>query len=994
MQRRRLSCFVPLLVFLVAPPIASAQDVASGTLTGVIRDDSGAVLPGVTVEAASPALIEKVRAAVSDGEGRYRIPGLRPGTYSVTFTLPGFKTTRRDGIELTTGFVATVNADLSVGAVEETITVTGAASLVDTKSSSQQQVFSGEVVRELPLAKTSGAYVAILPGAVQNSLTNMDVGGNKGETENQMGIHGGRPNDAQTAREGNYDGQLFGPFGTNGLSTINPVTIQEVTLQLTGGLTAEAQTGGVQSNVVMRDGGNVFSGSFLVDYTSRSLQSSNVNDALRSRGVTSAAFVDANYDVAAGIGGAIIRDKVWFFGDVRRRKAFSEYPGQYYNKLQGPNTLFYEADLSRPGISGTKTTGGGTRFTWQTTPKNKVVFTLHYENACNCYFMLNNGLLAPEASQSDTYSPYRIGQVNWTLPATNRVLVQAGVLTVLGQFVHKTTADQAVTSANISITDRLRNYRYGAPAARNVQEFAQVNTVGSVSYVAGTHALKVGGFYMRANRTLTPATNNDQSITYTFAGRVPESVTLFAYPLIQKNNLTQTAFYAQDQWTLGNLTLNLGARLDLFNGYAPEIQSGAGRWVGERRFPATKDIVDWKDFNPRLGAAYNLFGSDRTALKVNIGRFSPYDHLAGVVATAAPAGQVVANANRTWLDANGDYVPQESELGPLSNAAFGTQVVNTRYDDRVVRGWQNRSFSWQGSVLVQHELRSGLGVNVGYFRTWYGNFAVTDNVLVTPADFDSYCITGPADSRLPGGGGEQICGMKAIRPALFGLVDNVVKPASDYGAQREVYNGIDLTVNARFGSGGLLSGGLSTAQTVFDNCDIMAALPEMASITPQAYSGLLASGSAPERFCHVAPAWSAATQFKMFAVYPLPWDLRATAVYQNVAGAQTTATYVLTNAQVTPLLGRPLAGGVNSVAQVELIEPRSVFDEGRINQINFSVSRSFRAATARIEPTLSLFNALNSNPVLLMNLRYGPAWQNVQGVLPPRMIKFGVKVDF
>jgi len=283
---------------------------------------------------------------------------------------------------------------------------------------------------------------------------------------------------------------------------------------------------------------------------------------------------------------------------------------------------------------------------------------------------------------------------------------------------------------------------------------------------------------------------------------------------------------------------------------------------------------------------------------------------------------------------------------------------------------------------------------MGYFRTWYGNFVVTDNTSVTPADFDTYCVPGPADARLPGGKGEQICGMKAIKPALFGRVDNLVAPAADYGKQSEVYNGVDLTISARFGDGGMLSGGLSTSQTVSDSCEIMAALPEMAGVVPQAYSGLLAAGSAPERFCHVAPSWGAATQFKMFGSYPLPWNVRASAVYQNVVGAQSTATYVLTNAQVTPLLGRPLAGGANSVAQVELIEPRSVFNEGRINQVNFSLSRSFRLATTRIEPTLSLHNAFNANSILLMNLRYGPAWQNVTGVLPPRMIKLGVSIDF
>lgn len=976
--------FLVTFLSLVLPPGVWAQDVGSGSFAGVVRDTSGGVLPGVTVEAASPALIEKVRTTVTDAEGRYRITGLRPGDYALTFTLPGFRTVRRDGLELTTGFSATVNAELSVGALEETITVTGIAPIVDTRNSTQQQVLSGEVVRELPVGKNSGVYVALLPGATQNRLSNMDVGGNKGETENQMGIHGGRPNDGITMREGNYDGHMFGPLGANALSSINPTTIQEVTLQLTGGLTAEAQTGGIQSNVIMRDGGNRFSGSFVADYANRSLQANNITDELAARGVKQAALLTVNRDLAIGIGGPIVRDRLWFFADARNWKAYSEFAGQYYNKLQGPNNLFYEPDFSRPGIGGTETKEAGLRLTWQATEKHKLTFSGNVEDTCNCYYQLLNGLISPEAAQHDAYFPYNIAQVKYSYPATNRLLVQAGYLLVGGVFFHDITDDQGVTSSNISVTDRLRNYRYGAPASRNRTPFRNGNITGSVSYVTGSHVVKVGGLYLRAMRESIQNTNTADSVTYTFAGRVPESITVFAYPNISKNNVTQTAFYVQDQWTIQNLTMNFGLRYDGFNGYAPAVSSPAGRWAPARNFPAVEDIVDWKDINPRLGAAYNLFGDDRTAVKVNIGRFSPYEHLGGLVAGAAPANLIVTSANRTWRDANGDFVPQEGELGPLSNRNFGTSVRNTAYADDLVRGWGKRSYSWQGSVSIQHELRDGFAVNVGYFRTWYGNFTATDNLLVGPSDYDSYCLTGPSNSLLPGGGGERICGLLALKPAAFGRVSTLVAPASNYGTQSEVYNGIDLTLNARFANGAMLSGGLATSQTVTDNCEIRAALPEMSG-----------ANSAPERFCHVAPPWSAATQVKLYGSYPLPWSLRATAILQNVPGLPTAATWVVGNAQVVPALGRPLAGGANATASVELIEPTAQFDEGRVTQLNLSLSRSFNlGANRRLNPTLDLFNLLNANPVLVMNTRYGPAWRNVSNILPPRMIKVGVRLDF
>jgi hypothetical protein len=485
---------------------------------------------------------------------------------------------------------------------------------------------------------------------------------------------------------------------------------------------------------------------------------------------------------------------------------------------------------------------------------------------------------------------------------------------------------------------------------------------------------------MRAIRKQITQTT-DPAVAYTFAGQVPESVTYFAYPNIIRNGINQSALYAQDQWTIRNLTLNLGVRFDFLNSFAPETHSPAGPWVPARDHAAVSGIVSWKDINPRLGAAYNLFGSNRTAVKVNFGRFVTFEPLGGLAASTVPANLIVTQANRTWVD-NGDYIPQENELGPLSNANFGKIVSNTAYDPDLIRGWGKHFYNWQGSVSVQHELRRGLGVNVGYFRTWYGNFSATDNVLVSPADYDSYCMTGPSDPRLPGGGGEQICGLMAIKPAAFGRVSNLLAPASNYGKQTEVYSGIDLTVNARFGNGGLLSGGFSTSQTTTDNCAVLEKLPE------------LATTAAPSRFCHVAPPWSSGTQLKLLGTYGLPWDLHASVIYQNMAGPPTTATFVATNAQVTPILGRALAGGANSTATVELIAPNTLYVEERINEVSVSLSRTFRYGKARLNPTVDFHNALNANPVLGINARYGPAWQNVTNVFPPRMIKFGMKVDF
>ena len=302
-----------VLVLAVAP--VAAQNAASASISGVVRDDSGGVLPGVTVEAASPALIEKVRTVVTDSQGVFRIIDLRPGAYVVTFTLPGFSTYRREGIELTTGFTATVNGLMKVGALEETVTVTGASPIVDTENIIQQRVITREVRDALPLPSNSGAYVALIPGATQ-SASNQDVGGNMGENRQQFTVHGSRTNDFQQLRDGQYFGTMVA--AGNYMSSVNPTTVEEVSILTGGGLTAESESGGAQINVIARAGANVFNGSFQGSYGSKDLQADNLDDELRARGATTAPFIKASYELAGGVGGPIKRDKLWFFGSARR----------------------------------------------------------------------------------------------------------------------------------------------------------------------------------------------------------------------------------------------------------------------------------------------------------------------------------------------------------------------------------------------------------------------------------------------------------------------------------------------------------------------------------------------------------------------------------------------------------------------------------------------------------------------------------------------------
>ncbi|HQZ37557.1 MAG TPA: TonB-dependent receptor [Vicinamibacterales bacterium] len=979
-RTRAAALSVLLLVALggFAAP-ANAQNAASGSITGIVKDDSGGVLPGVTVEAASPALIEKTRTVITDAQGVYKVVDLRPGSYVVAFTLPGFNTYRREGVVLTTGFTATVNALMTVGALEETITVSGAAPQVDTTNVIQQKVISREVRDALPLPSNSGAYVMLIPGATQ-AAANQDVGGNMGENRQQFTVHGSRTNDFQQLRDGQFFGTLVA--AGNFMSSVNPTTIEEVTILTGGGLTAESESGGAQINVIARAGGNVFNGSFLATFGSKSLQADNLDDALRARGANQSPEIKSSYELAGGAGGPIKRDKLWFFASGRRWLSQSYQPGNYFNKTQG--TLFYTPDLDRPAYENNfynETTG---RLTWQAAQKHKIMGMFSSEYNCNCFFGIQAGTLAPEATGDDLYKPNWRTQVSWSNPATNKLLFEAGVTVVEGLIVRRLTGG---SYDDISVLDLARNYRYNSAGSNitgftqawgpNASAFGQYNMRAVMSYVTGSHAFKSGLQFRRGHNEIDLSINHN--LSYTFRGTVPQSVTYYAGPYQSAVTQHTIGAFTQDQWRIKRATLNLGLRFDMLEGAIPAVEMPAGDFVPARSFPAVPDALSWKDINPRVGVAYDVFGNGRTAVKAFVGRFAGFQSNSGLLAAQNPSAAMITSSTRAWSDANGDYIPQESELGPHSAATFGQVGRSTAYDDAITHGWHARDYSWQTSFSVQHELRDNLSVNLAYYRTWYGNFLATDNLAVTPADYDQYCITAPNDPRLPVAG-QQVCGLYDLNPAKFGQTNNFVTKASNFGEQKEMFNGVDVTFNARL-HGALLSGGVSTGRTVTDTCFVVD--------SPQA--GLYQ--------CHNEPPWGAGTQIKLSGVFALPWQIKASATYQNIASIPLLASYVASNAQIAPSLGRSLSAcrasaTCTATATVDLIPMNDVFREGRNTQVNLRLSRILHFGGLRVEPQLDVFNLLNANDVLVMNTRFGASWQNASSILAPRVFKLGAQISF
>jgi hypothetical protein len=755
--------------------------------------------------------------------------------------------------------------------------------------------------------------------------------------------------------------------------------------------------------IIPKDGGNQFSGTVRTIHTAPSWQADNVTSELRARGLASTPAVKKHYDTGFALGGPIQRDRLWFFGSARWQVNQQYQQGNYHNRLQG--TLFYEPDTSRLAHSDDYFKDYGARVTWQVAQQHKLVGSFNSQRNQFLFGLLETfggPLAAPEAVGAHVYGPNALPLLTYTYTASNRLLIEAGASANI--FYNNTKRRPGVDSTTIQVTDTLRNYRYGSRATGvghaggyRVQFNEQYHQQVSASYVTGTHNFKVGfnhDLYIegKPDRANDPNQIN-QARSYTFRGTTPLSVTIWAVPHEIQQQGRDIALYAQDQWTIRRLTLNLGARLNNLNGSVPATNLPAGPFVPARSFPAVKNVPNYWNLNPRVGAAFDLFGDGRTAVKVSLGRFNPYGATEGAAAPGAvdiPAGNQAASTTRNWTDSDADYVPDcdlrspaaNGECGPWSDLTFGQiRAANTRRAPDALEGFNRQFYNWRASASVQRELAPNIALNVGYHRTWYGGFLTTDNLAVAPTDFDPYCITAPRDERLPNSG-EQVCGLYDIRPERFGQVNNLVTLASHYGDQSRVYNGMDATLNARFGSGGQFQGGVSTGRTVTNECFVVD--------SPQ---------QAREGFCEVRPPWSAETQVKFMVIHPLPFDLQASAIYQNIPGLPRAASYVASNAEIAPTLGRNVGscGGrlpCTGTATVDLFPNRTLYED-RLQQVDVRVSRLFRFGTkARLLGSLDIYNLTNSSNVLNMVTRFGPAWQNAIQIMGGRLAKVSVQLDF
>ena len=918
-----------LFVVLLLPAAAFAQ----ATITGVARDASGAVLPGVTVDAASPVLIEKVRSVLSDSTGQYRIVDLRPGSYSVTFTLPGFTTVKRDGIVLSGDFVATVNGDLRVGSLEETVTVTGASPIVDVQSARVQTILDRDVLTAIPSSRGANGIQALVPGLTVG-LTNGDSGGITGGSGGMAGfIHGARASDSRTL----HDGINTGWAGANSNAAVSNVAgAQEAVLTTSGGL-GEAETGGLTLNVIPRDGGNTFSGTVFFSGANGAMQGSNYTEALKAAGLRSPQELKKVYDFNPMGGGRIIRDKLWFYLSYREVVAENTVPGMFFNRNAGdPTKWLVDFDTSRPAFVDSLTRNAIARLTWQVSPRNKISLN-HSEQ----YDRQNktgggSGTRTPEAQGLRLYTPGHIQQATWTSPFTNRLLFEAGWGDYLSRYANfAPRVDGSHNDQLISVVEQCSPscannggiaglvYRFNQPLQQGFERH-QIGTLAQMraaaSYIPGSHSLKVG-YQGNISHPSQEYFNFTPFIQYRFNNGIPNQLNQTAvYPgnVKYQRNILMTSFFAQDTYTRARLTLQGGVRYDSTGtGYPDVAAGGPGYQLMPTRIAfaaGTTDEIHWKDVTPRMGAVYDLFGNGKTAVKVNVGKYLTALTASNSDLDLNPLIRTPLTTTRTWDDSfypaddprRGNYVPdcdllspaQNAECGRMDNQNFGKDVFTKSFDPDLIHGWGKRTFNWEMGVSVQQEILPRVGVTVGYFRRWFGNFYTANNRLTTTADYTPFSIPIPLDARLPDGGGGTVSGLYNLVPGMVGAEDLYSQLSSDFGEMKENWHGVDVNVNSRMRSGLTVQGGVSTGRRLQDNCDVRTALPETyswASTTAvQTTRVATSTGALSNPYCRVVEPFL--TSVRGLATYVVPkLDLQVSGTFRSDAGPELRADYVVTS---------------------------------------------------------------------------------------------------
>jgi hypothetical protein len=1011
MIKAKFACavFAGVLVLLSAPR-AGAQSAISGQ----VKDESGAAMAGVAVEASSEALIERSRTVITNSEGRYAIVDLRPGNYTVTFTLMGFKTVKEQ-VVVPAEVTVPVDANMQVGAVGQTVEVQGLAATVDVDNVAHPEVLTRADIDSVPTARNLQSVGSYIPSV---HLNIPDVGGSQQIQQTYLATHGNPPEhdvvllDSMLVNTTQSDGQIQ--------TYIENELIQEATYSTVSN-PVESTAGGVYINMIPKDGGNALHGEFFGAYIPSQFVGTNLDANLVARQISQQSAITQIQDFDGSLGGPFIKDRLWFLLSGRKQQTYQQSPLCQNN--------------GSPCIDRSRIYTGHFRLTYQANAKNKfsAMWMRDFKRTEDeAVTNVTNGVAANFLATTQRIpAMYYITQEKWTGTITTRLILEAGFsfdkldYNIRYQNGQTQSPFSPLWYSDVLLQDTVKNLRYNVGTMQQLYNFDRYVFQGGGFYVTGSHQIKFGIQDSRGPAFQKTFMNGD--LYAIEANGVPTSVTVYDTPVYNKPYLkADLGIYVSDTYKLKRLTITPGIRWDYLSNQINAASAPPGRFVPARSFSAItcstyKGISCFKDWAPRLGLVYDLFGNHKTALKAGVGKYET-----PLVANNLQAfnPMFVASQSRAWINTGGctgpSCYPLDNQIGPAPSGAFGTLTP------RSIDPHYHREYNMQYSVGVQREITRGLTLNFNWIRRDDYQQELILNQSVPSSAWTPFPVTNPLDGTL--------ITTYNLSPAYVGLPPMLYQTNTPRSLRANSYNGFETTVSGRLPHGAFIFAGWTIDRELSRQCDQTAGttnqLNDPNSLRYCDWYGNLNQnlgqiGSIPYR-----------NEFKLQGNVPLWYKVEFSAslysdpVYNtnftlnNVpygvtnpetvfAGAQqgfkevywtlTSTTRYPANCNC-PTPGAVVDPGLAQGAEtIMLVAPGSRLTP-HLNQLDFGIRRPFTIHERwNIKPEAQIFNVLNANTVYSEAQTLGTSITpfvkgGVGGVptaiLNPRMLRLAVQFQF
>jgi hypothetical protein len=914
----------------------SAQ-VSTGSITGTVKDASGAVLPGASVTLTGENLIGGARTLTTGAGGGYRFDRLSPGAYDLKFEMTGFKAVERKGIRINAAFTATVDAGLEVGRMEETVTVAGESPTVDTKSNLQQTVMSQEILEGVPTGRDPWSVAKIIPGVLSSTY---DVGGTQGMQQSALSAHGSLDADKTFAIDGLA---VNWPGGAGGSTMLyyDQGMFDEVNYQ-TAAIPAEVAAGGIFINMVTKSGSNRWKGDVKVYFANDSTQGDNSKtDELTRLGFTGGNPIDRLYDLNLSGGGPLVRDKLWVNGAVRTWSV---------NRI----TLGARNPDGTPAVDDNRIRNYSGKLIWQLAPAHKLFGSYNFDDKQRFHRRDPPPAFVEDRASLHQFNPAASGQVKYTY-AKNRIVFDSGFGVMDGETEYQ--LQKEVQPGDLRREDTVRNSASVAGPRHQTNPNSRLQFDNTFTYrtggASGEHMLKFGVQYSRLRFDDQYEVNGDMYLL--FNDGVPNSVRIWNTPVGNLSLERQIGLFAQDSFSLASgITLNLGVRFDTNKGWIPAQSAAAGTFIGARSIEQ-RDIVDQKIFSFRTGAVWDVAKNGKTAIKAS---YSRYAQMVGINRVQLVHPFAFTSGTRSWTDRNGDRLAQADELGTFT----GFADVANRYADGDGPDWP---YSDEITAGIERQLFRDVRAAVMYYHRTNRKQVGFRNATIPTSAYTPQTINVPGAPTGPGGS----VTFYNLNPAYFGaaFVGNVYDNQEILDTD---YDGVELTLAKRFSHRWQMLAGLTLGNNKGG----------------AVINGDLNDPNVSQNFPEGTVGMDSKYALRLSGSYRLPGEVTVAASLISNGGYPIQSTYTVTRTAF-PTLTR--------ASQAVRLSKRGDERLPNVTMLDLRLSRSFSLGGGRsLNPQLDVFNVTNASTFVTRNVNVGSVYLVPTEILAPRIIRFGLALNF